>query len=779
MIYLISMNTRRQGLLGGGHGIRASRCEKSLQGSPSARAATPPCARAGGGALAAALLGLSLAPEARAEEAQAELDPFPLERVVVVSSRSPRPASEVVGMVTVLDNTEIEARMASNEDSLWRYTPGIQVESSGARFPARSLSIRGIGGNRVVVEVDGIPIQERLAVGSFGYAGRSGAELDFIRSVEVLRGPASSLYGSKAIGGVVAISTFDPEDLAAGPGLPGGLLKGVYAGDWNSAGASAVGAWQGDAVGLLLGGSYRRGHEADRSAEPPNPDRLDRDRAAVLAKLTLAEADTGRLRFTLDGDRDETRSALHSVVGQGRFANTTALSGDDRVTRTGVALDGQTTRDGFDVEGALFYRETRTRQDTLDVRDSLARPVRIDREFTYDTAISGARGRVSREFEHGGFRHRVMLGADYAHSRLEESRDAAETGILDGQVSKLVLGEQFPRRDFPVTTTQETGVYLQDEIDALSGQWTLIPALRFDRTRIRVRDDEAWQRANPDAVLAEQTVSDVSPRLGVLWRPSRAFQAWGQVASGFRAPPAEDLNIGLDIPAFRVRALPNPELESESSLGWELGVRANAGGAWFSIAGFWTDYDDFIVSMVPLGPDPDTGTLLFQSQNLDRVRIHGIELEAGMPLGLLTPRLEPFAVGMSAYWAEGENRRTGEDLDDVGPASAVLHLDWTDDSGRWDVRLSGLFARGKRPGDAGGEALFDVPGHGVMDLTMAWRATERLTLRAGVFNLGDKTWWRWGDVRRLPEDDPLVPALSAPGRSVSVSFNLGLGPGRS
>jgi hemoglobin/transferrin/lactoferrin receptor protein len=306
----------------------------------------------------------------------------------------------------------------------------------------------------------------------------------------------------------------------------------------------------------------------------------------------------------------------------------------------------------------------------------------------------------------------------------------------------------------------------------------VIPALRIDRTRIRVRDDEAWRQANPEADLAEQTVSDVSPRFGVLWRPSRNLQVWAQLASGFRAPPAEDLNIGLDIPLFNTRALPNPDLKSESSLGWELGVRANAGGAWLSTAVFWTDYEDFIASLVPLGPDPETGTLLFQSQNLDRVRIKGVEFEGGAPLGLLTPRLDAFNVGLAGYWADGENRRSGTELDDVGPLSTVLHLDWTADSGSWDVRLSGVFTSGKSRAAVGAQTFFSVPGHGIIDLTTAWHATDRLTIRAGVFNLGDKTWWRWGDVRRLPENDPLVLALSAPGRSVSVSFNLGLGPGR-
>lgn len=53
----------------------------------------------------------------------------------------------------------------------------------------------------------------------------------------------------------------------------------------------------------------------------------------------------------------------------------------------------------------------------------------------------------------------------------------------------------------------------------------------------------------------------------------------------------------------------------------------------FSLAGFWTRYEDFIVSRAPLGPDPDTGTLLFQSRNLDRTSIHGVEFEGPVPHG--------------------------------------------------------------------------------------------------------------------------------------------------
>lgn len=777
MIYIMYMNYWRHGLPAGtepaahagGYGTVRAQLQR-----PRSRAAPGESSLAVVVRRALLMLAL-LSPLAAAESGGADV--VPLEPVVVVSSRSLRPVSEVVGMVTVLDHTDIDSRMATSADGLWRYTPGIQVESAGARFPARSLRIRGVGGNRVAMEVDGIPTQQSLAVGSFGYAARNGAELDFIRRIEVLRGPASSLYGSSAIGGVVAVSTFDPADFPLLPGDSGGLLKGAYSGDRDSLGASAIGAWQGESTGWLLAGSSRRGHEADLSADPPSPDRLDRDRAAILAKLVLADDADRRLRLTLDADREEADSALNSLVGQSRFANTTALTGDDRETGVGLALDGHTDWGALRLHGALFHRNTRTRQDTLDVRGALGSPVEIEREFRFDTTTSGARGRITRELETGRLRHRMMLGIEYSRRELEQSRDALQTDLASGDSSNIVLGEKFPLRDFPVTVIHESGIFLQDEIDGMPGSWTVIPSVRFDRSRITVRDDALWRAANPDAMLAEQTVSDTSPRLGVLWRPSSAFQAWGQLATGFRAPPAEDLNIGLDIPLFGVRALPNPALDSETSVGWELGVRGNVRGAWYSVAGFWTDYDDFIVSLVPLGPDPESGTLLFQSQNLERVRIYGSELEAGMPLGLLSGRLKGFAAGFSGYWAEGENRGQGREFNEADALSAALHLDWLSEAGVLELRLSGTFSRGRSGGEVDGMPLFRVPGYGVIDLAAAWHVNPRLTLRAGLFNLSDKTWWRASDVPQLPADDPLIPSFSAPGRSASVSFNLGFGPG--
>lgn len=706
-----------------------------------------------------------------------EPSPLVLAPVTVVSTRTARPLDGVVGMVSVLDHSDIDARMAVDPETLWRYSPGIEVESQGTRFDSRSLSIRGIGGNRVLMEVDGVPVQDGFAVGMLANAGRDATALDFVQRIEVLRGPASALYGSKAIGGVVALSTFDPRDLAGGPGRPGGRLKSGFSGADSGWHASGVGAWEGDARGLLLGVSRLRTEAPDRSALEEDLDRARREQDALLAKLVLGDMHDWQLRLTLGSQQEEARTELGSMLGTGRFATTTQLQGDDEKRRRSGAIDWQLERDRLSAHATVFRSVTDTRQNTLDLRELLPQPLRIEREFTYDTAATGLRARITREIHAARWRHRVTLGIEQARHELDQWRDARQVDLATGTMSNVVLGESFPLRDIPVTTSDETGVFLQDEIDLASGRWTIIPALRFDRSRVRARDDAGWRAANPTIAPADLDASDFSPRLGALWHPAAGLQLWAQWSSGFRAPPPADLNIGLDIPLFRVRALPNPELESETSRAWEVGLRWRTGGARLAIALFHTDYHDFIAAMVPLGPDPDSGVLLFQSQNIERARIRGLEIEGRARLELLPEAIGSLEAGFSGWWAQGESRVDGSRLQSVGPPSAVTHLAWNAPSGGHELRLSGLFARGQSLAGTAEMPGFRAPGYGVIDLAYAWQVNERLTLRAGVFNLLDRTWWRWGAMRDLPVDDPLVPALSAPGRSVSLAMRLAMGAG--
>jgi hemoglobin/transferrin/lactoferrin receptor protein len=66
--------------------------------------------------------------------------------------------------------------------------------------------------------------------------------------------------------------------------------------------------------------------------------------------------------------------------------------------------------------------------------------------------------------------------------------------------------------------------------------------------------------------------------------------------------------------------------------------------------------------------------------------------------------------------------------------------------------------------------LFEAPGYAVFDLFFSQRWGRHLLARAGIENLLDRTYWQWADVRGFAPDDPVVPLLSQPGRSVSMEL---------
>lgn len=138
--------------------------------------------------------------------------PTELDRIVVTGTRTERAIADVPNTVDIIDREQMDNRLVRDLKDLFRYEPGISVSSSFGRFGLGDIRIRGLGGNRVRIDTDGIPVSDAFAIGSFSNANRNFVDLDTLKRVEVLRGPGSALYGSDALGGVVAFQTKDPQD---------------------------------------------------------------------------------------------------------------------------------------------------------------------------------------------------------------------------------------------------------------------------------------------------------------------------------------------------------------------------------------------------------------------------------------------------------------------------------------------------------------------------------------------------------------------------------------
>ena len=144
-------------------------------------------------------------------------DPLALDEIVVTAGGRPRRRSEVAVPLQTVRLAEIQASGSPSVDRLLAELPGVQVT---AGTPAGSnLRIRGIGGARVLVLLDGRPVPGSLIEKrDLSRMSLAGAE-----RVEVVKGPLSSLYGSDALGGVVNVITAPP---ASGLRIDGRALSG-------------------------------------------------------------------------------------------------------------------------------------------------------------------------------------------------------------------------------------------------------------------------------------------------------------------------------------------------------------------------------------------------------------------------------------------------------------------------------------------------------------------------------------------------------------------------
>ena len=148
--------------------------------------------------------------------AQAPLDP-----VIVTGTREPQPLSRSTADVVVIDADTIRASSADSVADLLRREAGVQITRTGGPGQNAGYLIRGTGTNSTVVLVDGV----RIGSASLGQAEFEALSLAQIDHVEVLRGPASSLYGADAVGGVVQIFTRRGDGTTR---VTGGVALGGY-----------------------------------------------------------------------------------------------------------------------------------------------------------------------------------------------------------------------------------------------------------------------------------------------------------------------------------------------------------------------------------------------------------------------------------------------------------------------------------------------------------------------------------------------------------------------
>jgi vitamin B12 transporter len=125
------------------------------------------------------------------------------EPIVVIGAREPLPAAKVAADVVVISAERIAASTADSVEDLLRREAGVQLSRNGGPGANASVLIRGAGAGNVLLLIDGV----RVGSATLGQAEFEALSLASIERIEVLRGPASSLYGADGSGGVVQVFT--------------------------------------------------------------------------------------------------------------------------------------------------------------------------------------------------------------------------------------------------------------------------------------------------------------------------------------------------------------------------------------------------------------------------------------------------------------------------------------------------------------------------------------------------------------------------------------------
>ncbi len=712
--------------------------------------------------------------------------------ITVTATRTERHVSDIANTVSVIDAAQIQREIANGIDDLIRYEPGVSVSGSG-RFGLNSFSIRGIGGDRVLTLVDNTPTADEFSFGPFLSSRRDFVDLDALKSVEIVRGPGSSVYGSNAIGGVVNFITKDPGDYLNGQAFTGSVKVGASSVD-SSTNVTLLTAFGNDVLSAMVLGTLRDSSEneaffSDSASGPQrrseNPQKNENQN--IYAKFVYALSDNQEISLVAEAfEADSETDVLSAAQTVSRGVLTSQQVGLDERSRERVSIDYELSLASAlaDSINLLAYSQrSDALQNTLTERLSRSATQDRVRTSTYEQENIGVRAQLGKAFDTGALSHNIVYGVDYDQSEAVTLREGQTVNRADGSLAREF--SNFPTRDFPNSEYISLGAFIQDEIAFADGRLRLIPAVRYDNFELNPTADAIYLSGNTGSPTPEgYDESEVSAKLGLVYDLNEQWTVFAQYAEGFRAPPLDAVNTGFTNFAGGYTTLPNQNLRPERGKSVELGFRRFSDYGRFEVTAYKNTYEDFIESLAVRGFNPVTRLLEFQARNLDEAEIKGVEVKTQYQLSALSEKLSGLQVRAAYAYAHGENIENGQPLNSIDPQQLVLGLGFMPTSDKWSIEAVITATDRKQTSDIDSTSLqavdepviapFETPGFAVLDLIGHYTLSDKARLNWGVFNVTDKQHYQWSEGLVQNPLTTNFDRFTEPGRNYSVTFKYTL-----
>lgn len=646
--------------------------------------------------------------------AAAGADPVnPLETILVSATRAESTRVAVPKAITVIDRAEIERSSARHVVDLLRGRGGLQVSDLFGDGSEARVDLRGFGAtatDNTLVLVDG----RRLNNADLGEPDLNSVKLADVERVEIVYGSAATLYGDKAVGGVINIITRRPDRLRAQLALDAGSYG-------RRALNAAFANRHANGVGYRL--------SAERRLSDGYRDNSDQQYSNLHGEIDFSHAG-GRL-FAEYARVDENRDT------------------------PGPLFRDQIRADRRQALNPRDFIDTDTEVLRLGVRQAL--PLGFELQAEYTNRGSDSEGILSTF----GFANDLLLKRRHT----EVTPRVVGALALPAGTAALTVGADLLRTDY--TLISDVGATRDEQVQVAVYAQAVIPLHRTVDLTAGARHAEV-----DNELFASTTFLGVSlppgseidddaeaAEIGLSWRPRAGLRLFARAERNFRFPNADEFSGIANFNVFPFPApLPLPQAQTGTS--WDLGGEWRAARAALSVVLYQLDIDDEIAF------EPVTG----QNFNVGDSRRRGLSLQASWAP---RPRLR-----LDAGYGLVDGQMTsgafdGRDITFVARHSGRVSA-WYRFTGRLSgtVDLTGVSAR-VLAGDFD-NTLPALGGYVVADLELAWQGPG-LRVAARVGNLLDR---QYSDAGSLGFDFrqpffPVVPTwFPAPERNflLSVSY---------
>lgn len=650
-----------------------------------------------------------------------------LPEVVITPTREADEAAGLPYAVSLLGRDEIvfDQQVRSMPEAL-REESSVMVQKTAQG--QGSPYIRGFTGFRNVMLIDGIRLNNSVFREGPNQYWNTVDPLSIDR-LELMKGPASLLYGSDAIGGVVQALTLRPsmDDKASGCLL----YRHATADDSNIARAEGSGSLGGK-WGGIGGFSWKEFNDleaGDGTGEQPKTGYGER---AWDAKMEYITKNQGWLTLAHQGVEQDDVWRTHRTIFAKSFEGT--KPGTDKVFTldqhrylTYARFDQDDMGGWMDsLQGALSWH--RQEEDQLRVRKD---DTSDQQGFEVDTL--GAQLHMASQTPVGNLAYGTEFYRDYVKSFLRKY--AADGSFVSESYQGPVADD---------ATYDLAGLYVQDTVE-VGRRMELLLGGRFNYSAVDA--DRVQNAATGEKFSMEDDWTAVvgSGRLLCRLADENLCNLYAGVSQGFRAPNLSDLTR-FDIARTDEVETPAPDLDPEYFTTWEAGVKSSGRRGALELAYYYTAIDDLIVR-TPTGLVLEDGREVTK-KNAGEGWVHGVEGSGRLVVA------EDWTFHVAASWQEGEVDQfptsdatsQREPLDRLMPAMVITGIRWDHPGKRcW---LEGLVTWADEKNDLSSAEKLDTqrippggtPGYTVYTARGGWEATRDLSLALALENIVDEDY---------------------------------------